>query len=271
MNLQSVTIVAPSGESIVLTVGASIKYRLISIDGIDPVKADIVSTDYGQIPGSRYQSSRRGKRNITMALEIISDGVTNSVSSLRRDLYRIVMPESLITLKFQDVNGSIYTTTGYVEELVTPSFTKSPSADITIQCMDPDFINSVDTVVNLNTVATAVDTSISYNGTAPAGFVLEITPTAAINEWTLYVHDAKGGYKELRFAMAVSAGQKLTINTRPREKGIWRTVSGAVTSVLYGMDGDFPVLYPGYNYVRLQLAGTVMPYTITYRERYGGL
>src|SRR5687768_8673183 len=67
-------------------------YLVQSIEGLDPVPANIVSTSFARLDGEQYQSSRREKRNPILRLGLEPDYTTQTVRELRNNLYRWFMP-----------------------------------------------------------------------------------------------------------------------------------------------------------------------------------
>ena len=273
MSLTKVSIVSASGETVELPIGSSMGYQLEEITGLDHVKADITSSDYGASDGARYQSSRRGSRNIVMRIGLIPDYVTNSVQSLRLGLGNRAAPKSRVTLRFHDSDGTVLRTDGHVESFESPLFVQDPKAWISIICLDPDFVAEVQTSHSLNSVVGVTPAEVGYLGSAATGFLLEMTMNRATNEIALVVDTAEGETMRMDFAMALASGDKLEINSVFGQKGVWVTKTGVRTSALAATTpvSKFPVLTHGINDIRVQMAGAAIPYTIKYYARHGSL
>lgn len=265
---------AQGGELVLPFDDVTSGYIVKEIGGLDPVKATIVSSSFALIDGSQYQNSRRENRNILMKLGLSPDFVTTTVASLRTNLYRYLMPKSMITMRFFVDNVQFADVSGRVESLESVLFSKDPELNISIICFDPDFISPSNLAVNDNTVSNTTERSIQYNGTVEAGFNFRLDVDRDINEFVLYNTVPGGESYAFQFGnVALEDGDVLNISTVPGNKFARLTRSGTVTSVLYGVSPTsswFPLL-PGVNLFRAYAEGAPIPYTITYQPRYGGL
>ena len=273
MSLTTLSVVSSSGETLSFHIGASTGYQLEEVRGLDPVKADISSSSFGQHDGSQYQSSRRGERNIVMVIGLVPDFVTNTVQSLRLDLARLLMPKRPVTLRMIDSDGSVVSIAGRVESFEAPLFTRTPKADISIICFDPDFKSHALTTKTGSSVTDITNTAVQYNGSVDTGFLFEMTVNRATNELALVLVNSMGESQRVDFAMALSAGDKIEIGSNFGEKGVWVTKDGLRTPALYTItpNSNFLVLSPGVNQFRVQMAGAAIPWSIKYYERYGSL
>ena len=273
MSLTTLSVVSSSGETLNFHIGASTGYQLEDVRGLDPVKADISSSSFGQHDGSQYQSSRRGERNIVMLIGLVPDFVTNTVQSLRLDLARLLMPKRPVTLRMIDSDGSVVSIAGRVESFEAPLFTRTPKADISIICFDPDFKSHALTTKTGSSVTDITNTAIQYDGSVDTGFLFEMTVNRATNELALVLVNSMGESQRVDFAMALSAGDKIEIGSNFGEKGVWVTKDGLRTPALYTItpNSNFLVLSPGVNQFRVQMAGAAIPWSIKYYERYGSL
>ena len=273
MSLTTISVVSSSGETLDFHIGASTGYQLEEVKGLDPVKADISSSSFGQHDGSQYQSSRRGERNIVMTIGLVPDFVSNTVQSLRLDLARLLMPKRPVTLRMVDSDGSIVTIAGRVESFESPLFTRTPRAGISIICFDPDFKSNVMTTKTGSSVTDITNTPVQYDGSVDTGFMFEMVVDRATNELSLVLVNSMGESQRVDFAMALASGDKIEIGSNFGEKGVWVTQSGARSPALYTIttNSDFLVLSPGVNQFRVQMAGAPIGWSIKYYERHGSL
>jgi len=277
MTLQSISIVGPTGETLLLPLqDQSSGYFVKDILGLDPVNAAIASTSFGSVDGAQYQSSRLDTRNIVITLGFSPDYATSDVASLRQALYRKLLPKLPVNLIFTNDDGLIVQITGRVETFESPNFTKDPEAKISILCFDPDFNATVETslAANTNPNISTRDT-ITYNGAVPTGFKLFVYPNRALTDMAIYLTNS---YNEV-YSLALTAASLVNadvveISTVPGEKGAWLTrAPSARKSVLYWLSlvASWPRLTPGANLIRVYAAGAVIPCTLKYTEKYGGL
>lgn len=243
------------------------------IDGLDPVKATIVSSQFATIDGEEFQSASREKRNILMKLGIEPDYMVTDVRSLRSHLYRFFMPKSQITLKFFNDDVHFVDIDGRVESCDATPFTKEPQMDISILCFKPDFVAPVSTVVPGNTVATSAEMGVTYQGSVETGFVFQLNVNRTMSGFTLYVRPPGGTFQAMEFVASLVAGDTVEISTVSRSKYARLTRGGVQSSLLYAVSptAAWPQFFPGDNAVRVQAEGAAVPYTITYTAKYGGL
>jgi hypothetical protein len=245
-----------------------------TIDGLNPVKAVLVSSSFAGVDGEKYHSSRREKRGITLKLDFRPDYVTNTVETLRNRLYSFLMPKSEVNLRFHHDNGLYVDIWCVVESFDDPYFTKDPDATISLIGFDPDFVNPNQFSLPGNTVADATTTDISYPGTVETGIDLTVAINRAASSLTIYNTLPGGKIKQLDFAASLSVNDTVRISTVPGAKGAWLTRAGVVSSLLYGvsMQSNWVDLDgPGINKFRVFALGAPIPYTLRYFTRYGGL
>ena len=248
------------------------------IEGLDPVKATLVSSSFANVDGEQYHSSRREARDIKMKVRIETDYVTNTVRSLRNRLYSYLMPKTEVFLRFVHDDGFVVDIVGTVEIFETALFTKEPRADISVRCFGPDFVVPSPTVMNLVTVdGTELNegwTEIDYDGSVPTGVVVNLNLNRVEQALTIYVQSPGGDLQQLDFSALLAAGDKLRISTVTGGKGATLVRSATQTSVLFGVSPQsaWVQLEHGINKFRVYATGLpAIPYTLEYVTRYGGL
>lgn len=245
-------------------------YLVQEIEGLDPVKATIVSSSFANMDGEQYQSSRRESRNIVIKLGLES-GMGGSVRDLRSRLYGFFMPKARIRLRFlsdEEPSVDIY---GVVESCLSPLFTKDPVATISILCHQPDFY--IPTPVELIRSTSSAAFVINYEGTIETGIELTMLVDRALEGFTIYHQSSADALSSLEFESSLIAGDVLKISTVTGAKGATLTRSGSNISVLYGISSysNWINLFPGSNLVRVDSGGEPVPYSITYTNKIGGL
>lgn len=275
MTLQSISIVGPNGESIYLPMqDPSSSYFVKDILGLDPVNANIASTSYGTVDGAQYQSSRLETRNLVITLGYNPDYAVNDVATLRQELYRKMLPKMPVTVVLMTDDGLFLETTGRVESLESPSFTREPEAKISILCFNPDFYSQVTRNVAAYSVANSgTRDTLVYAGSVPTGFKYIVVPSRAVTDMAFYLTNSYNEVYSLTFTGSLIAGDLLEISTVPGEKGMWLTRSNLKKSILYSMGSVslWPRLTPGNNLVRVYEAGAPVFCSIQYADKYGGL
>jgi hypothetical protein len=249
-------------------------YVVSSIDGLGPVKANLVSSSYAGQDGAQFQSARRESRNIVLKLELEPDYVNNDVESLRQQLYSFLMPKSEVDLKFITDKGLEVDITGRVESNEPSIFTQEPGVDVSVMCFESDFIDP--DLVSIPGTSTELSTEmdIEYAGNIDTGFVLTLNFNRDESAITVYLTTPDGTLHQLDFAYTLLNGDKLVISTVDGAKGAWLTRTGIETSVLYGIPAanEWLKLSRGTNKLRVYATGTPdIPFTLEYYTRYGGL
>lgn len=248
-------------------------YYVKDIEGLDPVKALIVSSSFARLDGEQYQSSRREKRNLIAKVGLEPDYSTSSVSELRKRLYNIFMPKTRVTLRFFEDDGFYVDISGRVESFDSPRFAKEPDATISILCFNPDFIAPVPVVISGNTTASTNVLNIPYNGTVETGVVFRMNVNRDLQGFMLHNMPVDDVSRALQFIAPLVAGDVLEISTVSGAKGATLTRDGQTRSILYGISpySDWINLYPGNNEFRVYAEGATIPYTLEYTTKYGGL
>lgn len=246
---------------------------LEDVEGLDPVKATIVSSKFAQQDGSQFHSTRREERNILIKLGLEPDYISNTVRDLRKRLYNFFMPESEVNLRFYMADGLEVDILGRVESCEAPLFTKEPEMDISIICFDPDFIELESVVIIGTTTSSSTETVITYDGTVKTGIQLVLNVDRSITEFTIYHRPPDGVLRTMDFAASLIDGDVLTISTVTGKKGATLNRGGTISSLLYGVSpqSNQIELDHGENNIRVYAEGAGIPFEITYLNRYGGL
>lgn len=251
-------------------------FVIADIDGLDPTKATLVSSGFAGQDGAQYYSSKREARNLKLKLELVPDFEETSVQSLRRQLYRFLMPKTEVTLRFYDILGSYTDVVGRVESFDAPLFTKDPVADISLMCFDPDFFDPNPVTISALSVAgsSTANTVIPYLGSVESGFLFNLNLDRAITSFSIAHVTADGSAYMLEFAETLLAGDKLTISTISGAKGVSLRRNNVVSSMLWGVSPQSKYLElegPGDNTLRVTTPTAGIPWNIQYVNRYGGL
>jgi hypothetical protein len=250
-------------------------YSIQDIDGLDPVKATIVSSAFAQIDGEQYQSSRREKRNIILTLGYEPDYSVGTVQDLRKKLYNFFMPKQRVLLRFFQTGEPVVQIYGRVESLDSSKFQKEPRAVISILCFDPDFYDPTPIVFGGNTTSSTVETTHVYPGSVETGIIFRLLVDRALTEFTIYHRPADDTLRSLNFSLAggLVSGDVVSISTIPGNKFVTLTRGGVSSSVLYGISpqSNWINFFQGTNKLRIYAEGAGIPYQIEYTTKYGGL
>lgn len=266
--------ITAQGETLSLPLqDASGGYIVKSIDGLDPVKATVVSSSFAQIDGTQYQTSRREERNLILKLGFQPDFVNTDVQTLRRQLYRYLMPKSFVTLRFYMDGVHFADIQGIVESHEAPRFAKEPTVNISVICFEPDFIAPDSVVLSGSTVADTTESLLVYPGSTEAGILFKLLVNRSIAGFDIDLRRAGAAFQNMEVAASLVSGDIVEISTIPGAKRALRTRAGVQTSILYAVSpaSTWANIYPGDNMLRVSTGGAPIPYTIEYTARYGGL
>jgi hypothetical protein len=243
------------------------------IEGLDPVKATLVSSSFANLDGEQYQSARREKRNLLFTLGLEPDYVSQSVKALRNRLYGHFMPKSNVNFRFFSDDFPTVDISGRVESFEAPLFAKEPEAKLSLLCFNPDFYDADPILFSGNTVANATEATINYDGTVESGIAFRIMVNRPIIGFTIFNRSVDNSIRALEFLAPLQAGDVIEINTTSGSKGATLIRAGIATSILYGISpySSWLEMFPGPNYIRVVVSGAPIPYTIEFTTKYGGL
>lgn len=272
--LQTVRVSNDRGEKLVLKLedvvgGVYVK----SIDGLDPVKATIVTSDNSGRDGIQYQNSRRDGRNIVFKLGMEASFDAGSIQTIRSKLMGFFMTKSRVTLEFIRSEAPSVSIEGRVEDSSFPLFARDPEGSVSILCFNPDFEDKTKMVHPGETNIGNMNNYLDYEGTVETGFVFQIFPTRSIEGFSVF-HKAGDDVTRLwEYKGDLVRGDKLEFNSTPGSKRVVLTRNGVTESVLYGMTptSDWLELYQGRNNFVVVVEGTPIPYSISYTNKFGSL
>lgn len=272
--LKQLDVTTRRGTSLVLPmVKNNSGYQIADIEGLDPVKANLVSTSFPTMDGVQFQSARRGARNIKIKFDLQPDWTTNDFASLRLNLYKYLLPKSEVTLRFHQTSGLYVDIKGTVEEHTSPSFDQDPKVTVGIMCFKPDFIDPQMVTRSGVTVSTGVNTNIDYPGNVEAGTVITLAVNRSLPAFSIYNRGEDNVLYQLDFSAALIAGDQLVISSLSGSKGITLTRAGVSSSLLYGRSAQSSWIefQEGVNQFRIYAPGDPVPYQLEYMVRYGGI
>jgi hypothetical protein len=241
------------------------------IVGLDPVNATLTKSDFAQQDGTQFNAARREDRNIVIKLKLAPADSDTSVGDLREQLYSFFMPKVPVDLRFYD-GSRVVNSSGRVESCVAPLFTKTPGADISIICFDPDFIGLEAVELEGFTVSDTTETLIPYAGTSDTGVLFTLNLDRTETDFTIFHRAPSGIVTQMAFTISLVSGDVVTVSTITGDKYVKLVHSSVETDVLYALDGsNWVTLAKGNNYIRVYATGAEIPYTLSYINRYGGL
>lgn len=243
------------------------------IEGLDPVKATLVSSSFASLDGAQFQAGKREPRNVKIKLGLRPNWTFDTVRDLRSRLYGFFMPKVEVGLKFYDSDGLVVDIWGVVETCEAPLFSKDPEADISIMCFNPDFVDQ--DVVEISDTTTNDETEflIDYQGTVPAGINFTLHVDRSIGDFTIYHRPPDGTLRSFAFEALLFDTDKVKISTLQGDKSAVLTRASVDSYILRAVlpQSDWIQLQPGPNYLRVYVEGLSIPFDLSYTPRYGGL
>lgn len=280
--LSKVEVTTPQGAELELPLGDPLDgYLVKEIEGLDPVKATLVSSSVANMDGEQYHSSRRESRNIVFTIGLEPGSNTGTGRQLRTNLYKIFMPQTSVTMRFYVSDLGFVDIEGRVETFVCPMFEQEMEATISLICYDSNFVKPDPITFEGDTTSGTVETLVNYAGEIETGFAFSITADQDLDQGlTIFHRGPDNTFSSLDFTEPLSAGDVLNISTVSGAKGA--TLTSDITgtdSILYGItpESNWINLFPGSNYIRVYVeevevgVSVVIPFTITYTVQYGGL
>jgi len=247
---------------------------VLSVEGLDPVKASINTAQYAFIDGEVFQAAQGGMRNIVLTLGYAPNYETQTVATLRRTLYGYFMPKSKVRLVFYSDHMPTVQITGYVESFDTPLFTKDPQVQISILCPQPHFDSLAVSQINGLTRTTG-DSVINYDGTAECGFYLTLAASGSMNGFSVY--NTQAVTEAFTMAMAIT-GQYVVLNTNDGEKSLrYGGATGTDNDIIRTVNpySTWMKLKPGVNLFHVGNSASGCPdgfnWNLQWVSRFGGI
>lgn len=243
------------------------------IDGLDPVRAVMVSSSFSGLDGEQYQSSKREKREIKFTLGIEPDETVEEVSDVRDRIYDFFMPKSQVDLQFFFDNRDPVNIKGRVETCESPLWAQEPTVVTNVICFDPDFYNPTEVVYSGVTTSGSTEFTIDYDGTVDSGLQFILSADRTMSDFTIYHNPPNETLRTMEFATPLVSGDVVTINTVTGQKYATLTHLGSDSSVMFGISpqSSWLELARGPNVFRVYATGAAVPFQIKYTKRYGGL
>lgn len=247
-------------------------YQMADIEGLDPVKAILVSTSYANQNGEQYQGSTRGPRDVKITLDLQPDG-ESTFTTLREGLYTYLMPESEVRLRFYKDSGLFVDLVGVVETHSSPQFKEDPNVVVGVRCFQPDFLDPRVVIRSGSSVDGTVNTAIDYPGNLEASTIIRLYVNRTLEDFSIYNTPEDGILRQMDFSGSLIAGDELIISSIRGAKGITLRRASVSSSYLWGRtpQSAWIEIFEGVNQFRVYASGDPIPYELEYVVRYGGI
>lgn len=280
----TVSIENEKGESIQLH--PSDKYTVTEITGLNPPTSNINTSTNANFDGSVFKSSRLNERNIVITFAIEGNAEDN-----RNELYKYAVCKK--SCKFIFANGirKVYIK-GYVESFDVSSFDVKETAQISIICPNPYFVNQDDTMVEFTSIIPLFEFPFSiasegiefsrlvlgenkdiYNsGNVETGMIIEFKALGETTNPTIYNFETGA---KIKVNVTLEEGDILTVNTNKGQKSVTKNHNGVITNAINLLDrtSEWLQLISGDN-IFLYTADTLpqnLTCTIYYNELFEGV
>lgn len=251
--------------------------QIRGIDGLGPVKADILTTAYGDDNDDEaYNGSRVGKRNIVIKLGLNPNWRDQTMEGLRQQLYAYFMPKTNARLRFHSTHLPTCEILGFVESLEPDMFSKDPQMVMSMICPKSDFVAIDETVIN-GVVGDPL-TDIDYEGSRAAGITLLISSSVARPAYTgslsVLLQTVESRSFVLDAPITIDATHSVSLKSVPGQKYVQRIVPTGVENLLGHLNSlqhVWPKLRPGVNGFQVNADAPGQVWQLSYAALFGGL
>lgn len=239
------------------------EYVVVDIDGLGPLRADIITSELSGDAGANYLAANQVERNIVIKLAYAPRySLGSTVEKLRRSLSDVFTPPNEVELTFTDDILGSYAIKGRVESNDPVMFAKDPEVQISIICTDPYFYSPLAPVTfNIPTLTPFNEQfTINYQSDVPVGFLFEYDTTSGPSTGQDYVllsmnetPNANGQDPFMRLNGNFQAGDHFIISSERGTRGATRVRGTGRTNAMPYFVGSLlrMKLKPGLNYLSL--------------------
>lgn len=239
-------------------------FLIKSIDGLNPTKADINTTDVANFDGGVFNSSRASKRNLVLTLLFYG----NDIELIRRNLYKYFPIKKEIQIEIH-TNNRIVKTSGYIESNEINIFSSEEGSIISIICpeayfsgLDLEFLSFSSIIptfkfpfanndvtglrlLKFGDIILETTKNIYYEGEASTGLIIYIhiigpaTNIEIINNKTLgsiFIDTLK--LSQIQLLGPLTAGDDILISTIKGNKYVHLIRNGTVYNILNAIGSD---------------------------------
>lgn len=248
--LSHISATNPMGEEATLPFGWSSEgFYVYDVKGLGPTDANLVFSEYANLHGSRYESSRKRNRSIIISLGLDPDYISITPDSARQYLYRYFMTSQRVDLVFVFRDGRERHIQGHVEVFEDTRFSDDLTCKISIICPDPFFYALDLSDVPGPLTANSGMIEFEYEGNQPTGLYFEFKPTTNIGLIQITTQQSYTSKQQLEFITPLTSADTVLMSTTPGRKDVRVHRLGIDLPMLARVSptSTWPVLYPGKN------------------------
>lgn len=303
--IKSITVTNHKDESITMILNNPYpsEFAIESIEGLEPEKANINSTENQVYDGASFDSAVVPIKPITINLKFLpKDG---NIERVRHKCYNYFQTKKLVKLQIDTDERSTYIE-GYVESNLPTIFSDSEGSAIALECMDPYFKDISDRsyplvgtegsfefpfsnndlinpILVMGTIWNEQSRLIYYYGDVETRMVIKITFSNDINwisvvnnsydqQITINLNKVKSKYNNF----TITDGDYLIIDTRYGKKTMKLYHSGIEYDAISGLDIDnldWPGFFNGINLIEWNSSNNdhVKGFIVNNQVLYGGV
>lgn len=234
----------------------------VKATGLSPMTSDIVTTPVANYGGAKYVTSRNQTRNIVLTIFVKAP-----VEANRINLYKYIKSKEWIRVYFKNNTRDVYID-GYVESFECDLFSQTQTAQVSIICPKPQFMDIDADVEKVSTTQGAFSFPFYANDSEPVAFSIYDARATLINNESddeigfiytiqcygkvvnpmLYLEDT-GKYFKINHTFPKDS--IITISTLNGSKSVKRDLRGHVTNIINDVDAGstWLKLNTGYNHL----------------------
>lgn len=247
-------------------------YYIKSIDGLGPVKANIITSDSPLKDGSYFNSARGEDRNLVIHLGFLWSS-NYEIEQLREQTYVFAPYKANVRITVKKENGSEYYVEGYVESNEPDIFSKDEGCDISIICPDVYWKSSTEyssifstgsgsfefpfsnesltsNLIEFGEPSNVGKAIVNYASTQPYGMLIRVLVEGYIDQ----IRISNPDFNEITVInYDFQPRDTIEINTIQGKKSVNLLRRGNMTNILGAWDrnSDWITLHPGKNRIYL--------------------
>jgi hypothetical protein len=228
-------------------------------EGLGPVEV-VVSIAQTTSEGGTYQGKRAVNRQAIVKIGLQPDwNIGQTAEELRTILYGLLTPRygQMVVLQIMLDDVVLAECRGQIPRMEASIFVKDPEVSIVLDSTHPYLVApaTIRQQPVQRTVAGLKVFDVENDGTAPTGFRMGLILRANVGTTLTLSDDSANGQKISIVGINWVSGDRLVIDTRPRNRGVWRGAAGGTpVSALNNLDAavsEWLQLYGGDNTLRI--------------------
>lgn len=242
-------------------------FQVYDIEGLNPPKAQINTSNIAGIDGTKFNSSKLEPRNIVIYIKL-----NGNVEANRIYLYSFFPTKEYCKIYYKNNSRDVYIE-GYVETVEVTSFTNNEVMQVSILCPAP-FFRGIDEIVDdiskaigkfefpfainenapipFSTIDNSRITDVYNNSEVETGVIVEVNVRGAVN--SLQIKNTETG-ESIKLNHNFIKNDKIIINTNKTQKSIKLIRNSIETNI-------FTSLQKGSTFFQLEIGDNYFSYIV---------